>query len=90
MPTTAVSVKLSLAEKKRLAAVAKKSKRSAHHIMREAVLDHLNQMEARLGLLAEARSAWRDYKETGRFISAEAMAKWAAEDSEDLPPAENA
>ena len=83
--TSAVSVKLTAEEKQRLAVIAKKTKRSAHYIMREALLQQMTHMEAELGFLAEAESAWKDYKTTGRYISAEAMEKWAAAGGGKLP-----
>lgn len=88
--TVAVSVKLSADEKRRLARIAKKTKRSAHFLMREAMTQFLQRQEAQLAFLAEAEEAWKDYKDTGLYISAEAMRKWAEEELEELPPPEKA
>lgn len=87
---TAVSVKLSDEERARLAVVAKKTKRSAHFIMREALASHLTRMEARLSFVQEAEVALQEYKETGLFISGEAMEAWAQKGGGELPPLEKA
>ena len=87
MPATAVSVKLTDEEKSRLAAVAKRTKRSSHYVLRQALLSHLRAMENRLDFIAEAEESWRDYRKTGLYISAEAMEKWAGVGGE-LPPLE--
>jgi predicted transcriptional regulator len=73
---TAISVKISLAEKKRLAAVAKQSNRSAHFVMREAMLSFLDTQEQRIALIREADTAWKDYKETGESYSLDEVETW--------------
>lgn len=87
MSNTAVSVKLSTEEKSRLSSVAKRTKRSSHYIMREALMSHLTQLEKRLEFIAEAEESWREYKETGLYYSGEDMEKWAASGGKELPPA---
>jgi predicted transcriptional regulator len=88
--TTAVSVKLSDEEKSRFAAVAKKTKRSAHFLMREAFLEYLSRTEERLAFADEAEAALKEYQETGLYISSDAMKKWAGAGGGELPPAEKA
>jgi predicted transcriptional regulator len=78
--TTAISVKISPQEKKRLAAVAKQSKRSAHFLMREAMLSFLDAEEQRISLIREADAAWKEYKETGVSYSIEDAEAWFASD----------
>lgn len=90
MATTAVSVKLSDEDRARLARVAKATKRSAHYLMREAVQNYLTRQEQRLSFLQEAEDAWKHYKETGLYISAEAMEDWAKSGGGDLPKPERA
>jgi predicted transcriptional regulator len=85
MGTKAVSVKLSPEEHARIAAVAGKRDRSAHYVMREAVLDFLEREEQRIGLAEEAEASWRDYKESGEFISLDRAVAWAKSGATDLP-----
>jgi predicted transcriptional regulator len=86
MTATAVSVKLTDDERKRLSAVAKKTKRSAHYLMREAVLSHLENVESRLSFLAEAEEAWRRYKETGIAYSIDEVEAWFLSDRSKTAP----
>jgi predicted transcriptional regulator len=85
MATKAVSVKLSEEEHARIAVVAGKRDRSAHYLMREAVLEHLEREEQRISLAEEAETSWRDYKETGEFISLDRAVTWAKSGSSELP-----
>jgi predicted transcriptional regulator len=87
MSVTAVSVKLTEEDRKRLAIIAKKTKRSVHYLMREAVQMRMADLEWKLEFTREADEAWKEYKETGLFVSSEAMKKWAVEGGE-LPPLE--
>jgi predicted transcriptional regulator len=57
--TIPVSVKLTPQEKKRLGALAKRTKRSAHYVMREALNAHMDRMQSRLDLIAEAETPWK-------------------------------
>ena len=86
MANTAVSVKLSPEEKSRLAAIAERTKRSSHYIMREALMSHLTRLEKHLEFIAEADEAWRDYSETGLYYAGEDMEKWAASGGKEAPP----
>ena len=87
MTAVTKSIKLSAAESKRLASAARKTKRSAHFIMKEAVQRHLNNLEKRLDFIREAEVAMRDYHETGLHVSSEAMEKWVfSTDKSVLPP----
>ena len=75
--STAVSLKLSDEERQRLAVLAKKQKRSAHFLMREAVVGFLERAELRQSFIEEAEQALKDYDDTGLHLSAETMRKWA-------------
>ena len=86
MATNAVSLKLSDDERQRLAAIAKKQKRSAHFLMREAVVGYLERAELQQSFHEEAEAAWKDYQETGLHLSAEIMEKWAKSGAKKLPP----
>jgi predicted transcriptional regulator len=83
---TAVSVKLSDDERARLAIVAKKTKRSAHYIMREALSGHLAYLEWRLDFIKEAEDALDDYHATGLHLTLEDMETWAKSGMGELPP----
>lgn len=84
--TTAVSLKLSEDERLRLGVIAKKQKRSAHYLMREAVVGFLEREEMRQSFHEEAEAAWKDYKETGRHLSLESIEAWAKSGRRELPP----
>jgi predicted transcriptional regulator len=73
----AVSLKLDDRERARLAALAEKKKRSAHFLMREAVVEFIEREENRLAFFEEAEEAWKDYKETGQYLTLDDMEKWA-------------
>lgn len=82
----AVSLKLSEEERLRLSVLAKKQKRSAHFLMREAVVGFIERAELRQSFIEEAESAWQDYQETGLHLSAETMRKWVESGEKKLPP----
>jgi len=71
-----VSVKLPIAERDRLAALATARKRTSHYLMREAVSEYLGREEARQSFREEAARAWQDYKETGLHLSQEDVDAW--------------
>lgn len=83
---TAVSLKLSDDERNRLSVIAKKQKRSAHFLMREAVVGFLEREELRQSFHEEAEAAWKDYKETGLHLSLESIEKWIDSGMGELPP----
>ncbi len=85
MGTKAVSVKLSTEEHDRIAALAAKRDRSAHYLMREAVTSYLEREEFNLSFAEEADAAWRDYKETGEFISLDRAVEWVKSGNTELP-----
>jgi predicted transcriptional regulator len=84
--TTAVSVKIPIEDKKRLAAFAKQTNRSSHYILREAIHSHLNVLQARLEFVQEAEEALRDYDATGLHLTVEDMEAWAKSGMGELPP----
>lgn len=86
MMTTAVSLKLSEDERHRLSVIAKKQKRSAHYLMREAVVGFLEREEMRQNFHEEAEASWKDYKESGRHLSLESIEAWAKSGRRELPP----
>ncbi len=86
MGTKAVSVKLSTEEHERLAALAGKRDRSAHYLMREALLGFLEYEEWRNDFEEEAETAWRDYQKTGEHLTLDDIKEWAAKGFGPLPP----
>ena len=86
MTVKALSLKLSLEEHERISVLAGKKDRSAHYLMREAVLDYLEREENRISFEEEAEFAWRNYKETGEHLTLEDMQAWAKKPSGPLPP----
>lgn len=85
MGTKAVSVKFSSEEIARLATIAGKRDRSAHYLMREAITEYLSREEFKLSLSEEADEAWRDYKESGEFISLDRAVAWVKSGETELP-----
>ncbi len=86
MATKAVSVKLSDAERERLAQLAQKKRRSSHFLMREALLDFLEREEKRLDFVRDAEEAWTDYMESGAHITLDDLADWNQSRPAPLPP----
>ncbi len=85
MGTKAVSVKLSTEEHARISALASKLNRSAHYLMREAITKYIEREEFNQSLSEEADAAWRDYKETGEFISLDRAVAWVKSGKTELP-----
>jgi predicted transcriptional regulator len=86
MGTKAVSVKLSAEEHQRISALAEKRDRSAHYLMREALLEHLEREEWRISFEEEAEAAWVHYMETGEYHTLEDLEEWAKKPDGPLPP----
>jgi predicted transcriptional regulator len=84
--TRAVSVKLSDSEHERISALAKRSKRSTHFLMREALLEFVAREEFNQSFHDEAEAAWIDYKETGEHLSLDTMMAWLKSGKTELPP----
>jgi len=74
MATT--SVKLPPALKSRVAALAKKTGRSAHSLIVEAVERHTTAEERMEAFVAQALAADADIEKTGEVYSAEAVHAW--------------
>ncbi len=85
MSTSAVSIKLSEAERARWSELAKSTKRSTHSLMRVALSEFLDEMEWRRDFLEEAEASWRHYKETGLHVTQEELEKWVENPSGEFP-----
>jgi predicted transcriptional regulator len=86
MGTKAVSVKISSEEHARLAALASKRDRSAHYLMREAIVGFLEYEEWRNDFEEEAEASWVHYKTTGEHYTLEDLEEWAKKPDGPLPP----
>jgi predicted transcriptional regulator len=71
-----VTIKLDDADRDRIAALASAKKRTAHYLMKEAILAYVNQEEARQNFIAAAEASYVHYKETGLHIRLEEMSAW--------------
>ena len=72
----ATSVKLDDDLKNRIQHLADAQHRSAHWIMREAILDYVEREEARESFRQEALASWTAYKETGRHLTDHKVRDW--------------
>lgn len=61
---------------KRLAALAKKTKRSKSYIAKEALERYLEQEESKDFECRETLARWEHYQETGETLSNDAMESW--------------
>jgi len=76
--TKAVSVKLDPATRARVEALAETRQRSAHWVMREAIVQYIEREEKREMFRQETLKAWDEYRETGLYASAEEVESWLA------------
>lgn len=72
----AMSVKLDNDLKERIHHLAEVRQRSAHWIMREAILDYVKREEARENFKQEALASWASYQETGRHLTGKEVREW--------------
>lgn len=73
MPT---SVKIDDDLKGRVQHLAGLRRRSAHWIMREAIVQYVEREEARESLRQEALASWSEYQETGRHLTGQEVRDW--------------
>ena len=73
MPT---SVKIDDELKKRIQRLADMRQRSAHWIMRQAILDYVEHEEKKERFKEEAAHAWTAYQETGRRLTGQETRDW--------------
>ena len=72
------SLKLDSAMKERVHRLASARRRSAHWVMREAVVQYVEREEKREQLRQDALAAWADYQTTGLHVTAEEADAWLA------------
>ncbi len=86
---TTMGVKLDEETCARLKSLGAIKRRSAHWLMKEAILEYLDKQEAIEARNRDADEAWREYQSTGQFVSNDAMTAWFdawGTDSEGPPP----
>ena len=71
-----LGVRLDAQLEKRLAALAKKTKRSKSYLAKEALGRYIEQEESREYERRETLIRWEHYQETGETLSNEAMETW--------------
>lgn len=78
LPTKArtLSVKLDPSYRERLGGLASMKKRTAHYLMREAIEQYIEREEARQAVIADAKAAWEDYRQTGLHITLDEFEAW--------------
>ncbi|MEK8088659.1 CopG family ribbon-helix-helix protein [Thermithiobacillus plumbiphilus] len=72
----ATSIKLDEDLKNRVQQLASQRRRSAHWLMREAIQQYVERVEARENFRQEALAAWTEYQETGRHLTGEETRQW--------------
>lgn len=72
----ATSIKIDDELKDRIQHLADLRQRSAHWIMREAIVQYVSREEARESFKQEALAAWSAYQETGRHLTGKEVRTW--------------
>lgn len=72
----AVTIKLDVADRDRIATLAFAKKRTPHYLMKEAILEYVKKEEARQNFITAAESSFEHYKETGQHITLEEFSAW--------------
>lgn len=86
----ATSIKMDDELKSRVQHLADIRQRSAHWIMREAIMQYVEREEKREAFRQQAMQAWEDYQETGLHVTADEAIAWLdtwGEDDEKAAPA---
>lgn len=87
---TATSIKLDDELKGRVQHLAEARRRTAHCIMREAIVQYVEREEKREAFKQDALHAWEEYRRTGLHLTLEEADAWLAklEAGEDAEPPE--
>ncbi len=72
----ATSIKLDDSMKARIDGLAAQRDRSAHWLMREAILQYVEREEARQSFKAEALASWAAFQQDGRHLTGQEAANW--------------
>jgi predicted transcriptional regulator len=85
----ATSIKIDDELKGRVQHLASLRQRSAHWIMREAIVQYVSREEARESFKQEALASWTEYQETGRHLTGNEVRTWlntwGTEEETELP-----
>ena len=76
MTTSTTSLKLDDSLRDRLRRLAETQRRSAHWVMREAIVQYVEREEKRQAFKAEAMAARQAYRETGRHLTGGEVDAW--------------
>jgi predicted transcriptional regulator len=71
-----VTIKLDPSDRDRIAALAVVKKRTAHYLMKEAILEFVQREEARQNFIKAAEASFEHYKETGLHITLDEFSVW--------------
>ncbi|MDP1997499.1 MAG: ribbon-helix-helix protein, CopG family [Gallionella sp.] len=71
-----VTVKLDPSDRDRIASLAAMKKRTAHYLMKEAILEYVQREEARQNFIKAADTSFEHYKETGLHITLDEFSAW--------------
>ena len=74
-----VTVKLDASDRDRIASLATMKKRTAHYLMKEAILEYVQREEARQNFIKVADASFEHYKETGSHITPDEFSQWVDE-----------
>ena len=85
-----VAIKIDPDIKERVRRLATARNRSAHWLMREAIVQYVEREEKREAFRQDAIKAWEEYRGTGLHATAEEADAWLArlEDDQDAEPPE--
>lgn len=88
--TRPVAIKIDPDIKERVRRLATARNRSAHWLMREAIVQYVEREEKREAFRQDAIKAWEEYRATGLHATAEEADAWLArlEDDQDAEPPE--
>ena len=85
----ATSIKIDDELKGRVQRLASLRQRSAHWILREAIVQYVEREEARESFKQEAIASWTAYQETGQHLNGEEVRtwlnKWGTEAETEIP-----
>lgn len=71
-----VTIKLDPSDRDRIASLAAMKKRTAHYLMKEAILEYVQREEARQNFIKAADTSFEHYKETGLHITLDEFSAW--------------
>jgi predicted transcriptional regulator len=75
--------------KERVKRLAESQRRTAHWVMREAIVEYVQHEEERIAFLKEEEESWREYQETGLHLTLEEVSEWlktwGTEDEREAP-----